>query len=204
VQLGEFAARGMILQGAMRVFAEMGFRAASVEHVLVAAGVSRRTFYRLYKSKEEVGAALYHMGTSALVESCRAAIRQETDPNKQLEKCIDAHLENSRHFGRLVFLLGGEAQSHGSLLYARRMEVHETIVGLLVGGAATKGVDPLVYHALVIALEGITRIMLQEGDEGRRVTDAAIERVRRVMRRIGSAVLLAEGERIPPLPVARG
>jgi AcrR family transcriptional regulator len=203
-QLGELAARGMILQGAMRVFADMGFRAASVEDVLVAAGVSRRTFYRLYKSKDEVAAALYQVGTGALVEACKAAVRQESDPTRQLERCIDAHLENARQFGRLVFVLGGEAQSHDSPLYARRMEVHDTLVAALVSGAAKKGIDPLVFHALIIALEGVTRIMLQEGDEGRRVTDAAIERVRRVMRRVGAGALLAHGDGVPPLPNAPG
>jgi AcrR family transcriptional regulator len=194
----------MIMQGAMGVFASMGFRAASVEDILVAAGVSRRTFYRLYKSKDEVAAALYQIGTTTLIEGCKAAIRQEADPTKQLERCIDVHLENARQFGRLVFVLGGEAQSRDSLLYARRMEVHEQLVATLVAGAAKKGIDPMVYQALIIALEGVSRIMLQEGDEGRKVSDAAVERVRRVMRRIGAATMLAEGGQIPPLPSAAG
>jgi AcrR family transcriptional regulator len=204
MQLGEIAARGMILQGAMRVFADMGFRAASVKDVLVAAGVARRTFYRLYGSKDEVGAALYEAGAATLVHACTAAVRQEADPARQLERCIDAHLENARQFGRLVFVLGGEAQSHDSPLFARRVEVHRTLVATLVTGAAKKAVDPLVFHALIIALEGITRIMLQEGDEGRRVTDAAIDRVRRVMRRVGAAALLAHGDGVPPSPTAHG
>jgi len=201
-QLGELAARGMILQGAMRVFADAGFRAASVEDVLLSARVSRRTFYRLYKSKDEVAAALYQVGAGALVEACKAAIRNESDPTRQLERCIEAHLENARQFGRLVFVLGGEAQSHDSPLYARRIEVHETLVATLVSGAAKRGIDPLVFHALIIALEGVTRIMLQASDEGRRVTDAAIDRVRRVMRRVGAATLLAHGDGVPPLPTA--
>jgi hypothetical protein len=50
VQIGEAQARGMVLQGGAMVFAEKGTRAASVEDILTAGRISRRTFYRLYTS----------------------------------------------------------------------------------------------------------------------------------------------------------
>jgi AcrR family transcriptional regulator len=204
LQLGEFAARGMILQGAAKVFADQGFRAASVEDILVASGISRRTFYRLYKSKEEVASALYQIGTSRLLESCKAVIRQETDPMRQIERCIDAHLDNAGDFGRLVYVLGGEAQSRESLLYGLRMETHKALVSALVEGASSHrlNVDPLVFQALIIALEGIVRVVLEAGDEGRRVTAPAIARARRVMRRIAAATMVGAGHGVPPLPTS--
>ena len=54
VQLGEQAARGMVMAGAALLCANRGVRAVSVEDILAHAGISRRTFYRLYKSKEDV------------------------------------------------------------------------------------------------------------------------------------------------------
>lgn len=200
LQIGEFAARGMILQGAATVFADKGFRAASVEDVLVAAGISRRTFYRLYKSKEEVASALYQIGTGRLVEGCKAAIRQESDPIKQIERCIDAHLDNAGIFGRLVYVLGGEAQARESLLYAQRMETHKALIGALVEGASAQKIDSLVFQALIIALEGVVRVVLETGDEGRRVSPASLERARRVMKRIVTATMVGTGPGIPPLP----
>jgi AcrR family transcriptional regulator len=198
-KLGEYAARGMILQGAATVFAEHGLRPASVEQILAASGVSRRTFYRLYDSKEDVAVALYRIGTERLVEMCRASLREETSPLRQIERCIDAHLTNARDFGRLVFVLGGEASGTESLLHARRMEVQETLVSLMVQGSGAK-VDSLVHRALIIALEGITRVALAEGDSGRKVTDASLERVRRVMVRIATATLVGSGAGVAPLP----
>jgi AcrR family transcriptional regulator len=192
----------MILQGATTVFADKGLRAASVEDILVAAGISRRTFYRLYKSKEEVASALYKIGTGVLVESCKSAIREETEPTRQIERCIDAHLSNAGAFGRLVFVLGGEAQSRDSLLYESRMETHRALVDALVAAAAPRHVDPLVFQSLIIALEGLVRVVLEAGDEGRRVNPAALERVRRVMKRIAAATLIGEGSGVPPLPTA--
>ena len=190
----------MILQGAAIVFADKGFRASSVEDILVAGNISRRTFYRLYKSKEEVASALYQIGTNRLLEGCKAAIREETEPLRQIERCIDAHLENAGAFGRLVFVLGGEAQARESLLYAQRMETHRALVSALVEGASARRVEPLVFQALIIALEGVVRVVLETGDEGRRVSSAALDRARRVMKRMVAATLVGSGQGVPPLP----
>jgi AcrR family transcriptional regulator len=206
VQLGEARARALILRGAASVFAARGVRLASVEDLLAAAGVSRRTFYRLYEGKEDVAEALYILGTDGLIEACRLAVTRETEPLKQLQGCIDAHLKNAHDLGRLVFVLGGEAQRLESSLHARRMHVHEVLVTMLHEGTPTRGgkrVDPLLLRALLLALEGVTRIVLEEGDEGRNVTDESIARARRVMSRLASATLMGDGPGVAPLPTAR-
>jgi AcrR family transcriptional regulator len=201
IQLGEASARAMILQGAARTFAERGVRAASVDDILKASRVSRRTFYRLYQSKEDVVQALYRIGTESLLAGCRAAVEREADPLRQVQGCIDAHLRNAREHGRLVFLLGGEAQRAESSVHARRMEVHDAIVELLQKGwKRGKRPEPLVARALVMALEGVTRIVLAEGDEGRKLTELSIERARRVMARLATATLAGEGPGVTPLP----
>jgi AcrR family transcriptional regulator len=192
----------MILQGAAIVFADKGFRASSVEDILVAANISRRTFYRLYKSKEEVASALYQIGTGRLLEGCKAAIREEKEPLRQIERCIDAHLENAGVFGRLVYVLGGEAQARESLLYEQRMETHRALVSALVEGSSARRVEPLVFQALIIALEGVVRVVLDTGDEGRRVSSVALDRARRVMQRMVAATLVGSGQGVPPLPTA--
>ncbi|WP_394824837.1 TetR/AcrR family transcriptional regulator [Pendulispora albinea] len=203
-QLGEGQARAMILRGAASVFAELGVRAASVEDILKAADVSRRTFYRLYGSKEDVALELYHLGTDILLETCRLAVREETDPLRQFERCMDAHLRNAREFGRLIFVLGGEAQRQESMLHARRMKVHDAIIGLLSSGGQDvrlgKRIDPLLLRMILLSVEAVVRIVLEEGDEGRKVTDAGIERARRVMRRVITSALEGEGPRVAPLP----
>jgi len=203
VQLGSDVARNMILFGATRVFATRGLRAVSVEDLLEAAQVSRRTFYRFFKSKEDVALAMYTLGTSSLLESCRRAIVKETDLIDQLAHCIDIHLGNARQMGRLVYVLGGEAQSLESPLYSRRMEVHEALVAMFrEADASNRKVDPLLIRTLVFALEQVTRTVLEEGDEGRRVTDASISRARAVMMRVATATVAGSGARVAPLPVA--
>jgi len=202
VQLGSDVARNMILFGATRVFATRGLRAVSVEDLLEAAQVSRRTFYRFFKGKEDVALAMYTLGTSSLLEACRRAIAKETDLIDQLAQCIDIHLGNARQMGRLVYVLGGEAQSLESPLYARRMEVHDALLAMFRGaGAANKQVDPMLIRTLIFALEQVTRSVLEDGDEGRRVTDAGIARARAVMLRVATATVAGTGARVAPLPL---
>src|SRR5687767_1745799 len=195
----------MILYRASKVFAAHGLRAASVEHILEAAGISRRTFYLMFRNKEDVAMALYRLGTEALIASCRRAVAAESDALAQMKRCVNTHLRNARDLGRLIFVLGGEAQRPESPLHARRMEVHDAVVAMLQPGldeAAGGPVDPLLLRGLVLGLEAVTRILLSEGDEGRRVDDASIERARRVMARVVSATLTGEGPRVAPMPLA--
>jgi AcrR family transcriptional regulator len=203
VQIGEFQARMLILEGAARTFMDRGLRATSVEDLLGAAGVSRRTFYRLYTSKEDVAMALYRFGTERLLDACTTAVSEERDLLRQLERCIDAHLANAGEFGRLIFVLGGEAQRHESVLHARRMEVHEKLVALLADNArarTTAEIDPLLFRGLVLAIEGMTRVILAEGDDGRAVSQESIDRVRRVTKQIAAGILLGAGAVDPPDP----
>ena len=200
VQLGEDVARNMIMFGATRVFVTKGFRAAAVEDFLEAGQVSRRTFYRFFKSKDDVALALYTFGTATLLESARRAIAQEGGFVEQLERLIDLHLGNVGRMGRLIYVLGGEAARLESPLYARRMEVHDAIAEMIHALPATGEADPWVTKTIVFAIEAMVRSLLHEGDEGRRVTDAMVERARKVLRRIVSATVLATGPRIAPMP----
>jgi AcrR family transcriptional regulator len=116
VQLGEPVVRGMVMMAAAKMFALHGYRAVSVEDLLTAANVSRRTFYRAFDSKDAVGLALYRFGTDGLVDACRRALAEESDHMSRVLKCVDLHLKNAATVGRLVYVLGGEASSQDSPL----------------------------------------------------------------------------------------
>jgi AcrR family transcriptional regulator len=203
VQLGEDVVRAMVLQGATKVFAARGVRSTGVEDILQASRISRRTFYRVYESKEDVLLGLYRLGTEVLLHRCRLGLEQETDPLRQAERCIDAHLETASAQARLVFVLGGEAHRQESLLHARRVEVHEALASMMASRARetfSKPLDRLLFRGILLALEGITRLVLEEGDEGRRVSPESFARARAVMLRIATAAIAGEGVGVAPLP----
>ncbi|MBB0243609.1 TetR family transcriptional regulator [Streptomyces alkaliphilus] len=64
------AVRTEITDTAMRLFAENGFEATTIDRIAAAAGISRRTFFHYFGSKEE----LVLGDTEALGESVRAAL----------------------------------------------------------------------------------------------------------------------------------
>lgn len=187
MQLGEEVARSRILQGGAIALARRGARLCSVQDILTQSGVSRRTFYRFYQSKEEVMLALYRIGTEGLLAQCRAALHGADRPRRRFERCIDAHLANAQGLSRLVFVLGGEAQHHESQLYARRLEVHDELVHMLT--RASRAIDPLAARALILALEGLVRFALERADQGRALSPGALAQVKRAMEGLVAGVI---------------
>jgi hypothetical protein len=121
-----------------------------------------------------------------------------------VDRCIDAHLQPAREQTRLVYVLGGEAHRHESLLHARRIEVHEALATMMASRARTglpQAPDIMLFRALLLALEGVTRLVLEQGDEGRRVTPESLARARGVMLRIATAAIAGEGAGVAPLPI---
>jgi hypothetical protein len=106
----------------------------------------------------------------------------------RFERCVDAHLRNARGLGRLIFVLGGEAQRHESPLHARRMQVHDELVTLFTSGPRPASTEPLAVRALILALEGIVRFSLQEGDEGRALSNESLAQAKRVVMKLAPAV----------------
>jgi AcrR family transcriptional regulator len=193
VQLGDEVVRAMVLQGAAKLFASQGARSPGVEDLLKAARISRRTFYRVYAGKEDVLLTLYRLGTERLLNRCRIALEQETDPLRVAERCIDAHLQTAREQPRLMFVLGGEAHRQESLLHPLRVEAHETLATMMASRARTSlehPPDKLLFRALLFALEGVTRLVLEEGDQGRHVVPESFERARVVMLRLAAGALV--------------
>jgi AcrR family transcriptional regulator len=202
-QLGEDVARGMVMAAGARVFATKGIRDTSVEDLLEAANVSRRTFYRLYQGKEDVALALYVFGTNQLIDRWKLAIAAATGTLDAFTRCIDVFIMHAAMLGPLIFVLGGEATRQESPLHKRRMEVHDTLVDMMrAADPELANVDPLLVRATLFALEAVTRHILTEGDQGRRVSPAALERGRKVMNRIVTAGFAGSGDGVAPMPLA--
>ncbi len=192
----------MVMMAAAKLFAQKGFRAVSVDDLLEASNVSRRTFYKAFGGKDDVALALYRFGTDGLVDNCRRALAGEGDLVSRVLKCVDLHLNNASSMGRLIYVLGGEASSQDSPLFPVRMAVHDRLVELLLTAEPGRHVDPLFVRTLVLALEAMVRCVLAEGDEGRKVTEPQIARARRVMARIVTGAIVGTGPDVADLPLA--
>lgn len=63
-----------ILSAARKVFAEKGYREATMDEMAEAAGVAKGTLYSYFPSKEEVYVAVLNRGGNELLELTRAAV----------------------------------------------------------------------------------------------------------------------------------
>lgn len=69
--------RRRLMRAAQRLFAERGFDGTSVDEIAAAAGVSRRTFFHYFDSKENVILSRHEDFERVLLDAIRAAPREE-------------------------------------------------------------------------------------------------------------------------------
>lgn len=191
---GDFSAHAQILTGASQAFAAKGFAECSVEDILEAAGVSRRTFYRFFRNKEEVFEALFDLSAKVLLNTVHDAVAAEATPEAKLAAAIGAVLAVQADAGPLSRVLLLEPHHAGTRLAARRQEIIDSFMALFQR-EAQRDVDPLVVRGLVAAMEQIT-LSLQADARGK----PDVERGKRAMLRIAGATL--GFEQTPPLPLA--
>ena len=85
--------RQRILTAVSEAVSEIGYAAMTVEDIIKAAGVSRRTFYEHFKSKEESFLASYEDISRQLMEAITAAFNRTDSFVTRVEDCMGAFLE---------------------------------------------------------------------------------------------------------------
>jgi AcrR family transcriptional regulator len=191
--------RKRLLRAAKVLFGARGARAVSVEEILQAAEVSRRTFYRFFRSKDDVLAALYQGACRLIQGRLREAWASTPDPLLGLARGIDAYLAFNRTDGALMRVLEAEALRPDSPLAAQRAALIAALgdgIADLVERAQGERPDPLLVTGVLVALEGVSHRLHADGE----IAGPALERARQVMHRILLGVLSSDPSRVPPLP----
>jgi AcrR family transcriptional regulator len=190
--------RGVILAAAMQEFSRRGIADTPVEDLLVAAKIARRTFYRYFRSKEDVVAALYEISCNELLKAMEAAAsRDHGEPLAGIHLGIDTYLEFHKSSARGLRELLEQAFHSGSLLAPLRRRMRDELVRIFdqsVRRLDGRALDPLVYYMLVSALEGLSLHVLDGG-----ARPAEIERARVVVHALVDQVLGVPGGRTLPV-----
>jgi AcrR family transcriptional regulator len=87
------ATRTQIVEAAMRLFAELGYGAVSIEAVLAATGVSRGALYHHFAGKEALFEAAYEAMEADLMRRATAATATVSDAAAGLRTGCDAFLD---------------------------------------------------------------------------------------------------------------
>lgn len=185
-------AQGGIVAAAAGVFARRGFASARVEDILEAAGIARRTFYKYFGSKEEVLAALYDVATRELLDAvAEAGASEGRDALDAVRRGLDVYLDYHVENAALLKVLVEQAIRSDSPLAEGRRRFRKELVRILdaaVRARTGEKNDPMLYAALVSALEGVSLDLLAGGG-----AKGEVARAKRVMHLVIDRVLLPRG-----------
>jgi len=193
-----FSARSQILAGAADVFGEKGFAETSVQDVLHAAGVSRRTFYRLFSNKEELFDELAEAASLIMLQTMRGASTLGGSPAERLSRVIEVWLRAPQTAGPIFHVLQVEAAIPGSRQSERRRVIIDALVQMLAHGIQeeqSREVDILMLRGLIGAMEAISMHVENTfpGDE------KALQRAKSAMMHIMTSAL-GNDATAPPSP----
>lgn len=174
IRCGRGHARAQIIAAAIDVFAKHGVAATRVEDILVAAELSRRTFYQHFDDKLAVVHAIYELVLRYLAETLVVATAGTTDPIAAIERSLDAYFEVHRTDRDIVRPLIEESLRADSPLFPLRARFRDQIARALAVVLATT--DRFVPIALISALEGVSLELLS-----RDITDRDVVQARTVI-----------------------
>lgn len=187
--------RSDIVRASIEVFARLGAETTRVEDLLEAAGVARRTFYKYFRSKEDVLGAVYDLVTRELVAAIEKHGFTGDDPTAGIRATLDVYLGFHADNHRILRVLIERSIPAGSPLAPLRRRFRDDLVGALdksCRAATGRSLDPYVFVALVSGLEGLSLELVTAAP-----SPAAVARVRRVINGLFDAILRSAGE-LPP------
>lgn len=183
-----FSTQAHILLGAAEAFGAKGYADTTVEDVLEAAGVSRRTFYKLFRNKDELFVQLFETASMLFMQSTRTAAALGKTPEDKLANCIEVWLRAPQTAGPVFHVMQVEARRPGSPLAERRERVLDELVDMFSEGIEqNRGarVDPLLLRGLIAALEHVSWHLHNRTE----ATEDDIAHAKRVMLQIAGSVL---------------
>ncbi|OUS24843.1 hypothetical protein A9Q99_23195 [Gammaproteobacteria bacterium 45_16_T64] len=192
-------AKSDVLFNAIGVFAKKGINDTTVQDLLEAANISRRTFYKYFKNKVDVLESIYQLAAELLTTRFK---EERANANSLVEfvmSCVDLYFDYHASLGPLVRMMTEEARRTGSPLARHREALIKQVVGLFddkyfeVNG---RHLDPLVHYSLIWSMESTSINLLTSTD----CKQEDVDRYKSVMRAIAARVVAAGDSDLPELP----
>jgi AcrR family transcriptional regulator len=181
-----------IVKGAAAAFAEKGAAATTVEDILQAASVSRRTFYQFFRDKQDALAAIFERSTEHLIRLQTEAVTDARDGLASILNGQDTYMNFVATAGPVVRVLATESLRPDSPLAPRRRWLHQriaTLYGDAYEKAEGKALDPLVLMSAILLVETVSiHVMTELNGEPKAVAHAM-----KVLRRLVSQMIESNG-----------
>jgi AcrR family transcriptional regulator len=160
--------RGRMLDAVAQVVSSQGYAAMSVEEIVRAAGVSRRTFYDHFTGKEDAFLQAFDHVTGELLTRVKAAYDASATFGEAVVGCLREFLEFAAAEPRCADLCIVKVLAAGAAAIERRAEVLNELVELLERGArtVTGGLHPRPLRAKTV-IGGINEVVHSRVLDGR-------------------------------------
>lgn len=170
--------RDRLTAGMIAAVAEYGYQEATISRIAAAAGVSRRTFYTYFSSKEECFFATYDRIGEHMLAAAAEAVGQERDWPKRVRAAVAAVLQAFAANPDLVRFTILEPQRTGHEMAERLRLATDRAVALLAEGLPPKVRAPSA-EVRRAALAGMANLVARkvEAGEGERLEDLLPELV---------------------------
>jgi AcrR family transcriptional regulator len=160
--------RQRMLAAVVEVCHAGGYGAMSVQDVVVAAGVSRKTFYLHFRDKEDVFLATYDDASHRIATTLRAAAEQEDDPVDRVRACLRALLDTVASAPALASLCLVEVLAAGPEALERRDALMGELVALVDECVArelpaSRRPSPLIAETLVGGIHDVLASRVMSG-----------------------------------------
>lgn len=192
--------REVVIEAAMRVYAEHGYQRSSVELMLQAADISRPTFYRLFADKREVIHEALGRAYLDLVTALPAAVISARSLEEGINLALDAYFDWARRHVPGVGAFYREIHDRDSPASELREQALTTFLEVVRARAADlgfPGLDPIFIEALLHVAEYVGGNCFASGNP----SEEQILRARQVAGRIILAAVLSgiDNKAVPPL-----
>jgi AcrR family transcriptional regulator len=136
--------RERVLAAVAEAVMDMGYVATAVEDVIACAGVSRRTFYALFKNKEEAFLAAYDDGVERLFAAVDAAYEKGDSWSERARNGLEAFLGSLALFPDFAHLCIVDVLAAGSTALARRDDAMQRFIDMVDDGRQQAPADLVV------------------------------------------------------------
>ncbi|GAB4210730.1 MAG: TetR/AcrR family transcriptional regulator [Roseiflexaceae bacterium] len=157
--------RGRLMRGMAAALAEKGYSETTIADIVRHAGVSKRTFYEHFASKEACLLALYVASSERIFQAMAAALEDAPDLPSKLERAMVAYfapIQGNPAVARTLFI---EILAAGLPGWRVRRAVNERFAGLLQALAEAErlsnpAIRPLDQVTALALVGGITELVL--------------------------------------------
>ncbi|CAM3545523.1 TetR/AcrR family transcriptional regulator [Parendozoicomonas haliclonae] len=169
-----------IMLRAVPVFVARGISGTTVNHLINASGVSRRTFYKYYAGKSAVLEHIYRAGGRLFVTRLDQIISRTSCVDSLVEESVGLFFEHHASIGSLILLLEEEAMRRDSPLAAMRQKIYDQVASRLKVAIADRQPSPpdtMVLYTLIWTMESASLNLMRD----QRYSMDDINRVKKVV-----------------------